>query len=88
MPGGHAETPLYGWSWPSDKQTLRSHDWPSTETRYVVVVFLIVPLHCLAFLRHPHLHCDLHYSPKRLYDLRLFFVFPSSSAGTTLESLL
>lgn len=28
----NAETPLYGWPWPSDNQTSWSHDWPGTET--------------------------------------------------------
>lgn len=47
MRGGHAETPIYGWPWPSDNQTLWPHDWPSTETmvrRYCLslLLYLIV----------------------------------------------
>ena len=44
MRGGHAETPMYGWPWPSDNQPSWSHDWPSTET--------MVRRHCLSLLLH------------------------------------
>ena len=44
MHEGHAETPLYGWSWPPDNYPSWSHDWPSTETT--------VRRHCLSLLSY------------------------------------
>jgi hypothetical protein len=89
MRGGPAETPLYGWSWPSTTKHLGRMIGQAQRPRYVVIVFLYccTPLSC-PLSRHAHLRRNLHYSPHHIHDLRFFFVPHRPRAGTTTQSPL
>lgn len=82
----NAETPLYGWPWSSDNQNSWSHDWPGTETM-VRRLCLSLLLHLIVLTSRVTLNpAAFTTSPQRVRELQLPFVFPSFSAGTTLQS--
>ena len=90
MRGGPAETPIYGWSWPSTTKPLGRMIGHAQRPRYVVIVFLYcpTPLSC-SLLRHAHLRCTTFTTPPHpIHDLRFFFVPPRSRAGTPPQLLL
>lgn len=77
MPGGPAETPLYGWSWPSTTKLLGRMIGQARRPRYVVLVLLYCRTPLFVLLRHTHLPCDIHYSPPPHTRVTILLCIPS-----------